>query len=139
MRCAGILMSMVVACALAGCGPKFEKTFPVSGSLTVDEEPAKRAEVVFHPVGDVKGRVKPVAVVGEDGNFTMTTFLTGDGAPPGEYMVTVVWRKYHVVEGEEVEGDDMLYGQYNDLRSPFLKVTVKPGENKLPPMKLTLK
>jgi hypothetical protein len=29
--------------------------------------------------------------VGADGTFQLTTYRTGDGAPEGEYFVTVIW------------------------------------------------
>jgi hypothetical protein len=126
-------------CALLGCVDGHEKTYPVSGSLLVNDAPAPRAQIVFHPVGeDTKGKVKPVAVVGEDGAFKVTTFMTNDGAPVGDYMVTIVWPKYETVQGEEVEGEDTLRGQYNEPRSPFLKLSIKPKENRIPPIKLTI-
>lgn len=137
MRRAAVLVPILLGCVITGCGTGFEKTYPVTGSLLVDDVPAHRAKLVFFPVGEgAEKRVKPVAVVGEDGNYTVTTFLTGDGAPAGEYMVTVVWPKYEIVEHEEIDVGDLLKGQFNDHRNPFLKVTIKPADNKIPPIKL---
>src|SRR5262249_46886055 len=34
---------------------------------------------------------RPVGRVGADGRFRLSTYLTGDGAPAGDYTVLVVW------------------------------------------------
>ncbi|MBM3980085.1 MAG: hypothetical protein FJ304_07335 [Planctomycetes bacterium] len=83
-----VVLSLV---ALAGCGQKGPALVPVTGKVTTaDGKPLERATVVFHPVGaaDANG-VKPRGTVGADGTFTLTSHTTGDGAPAGEYRVTV--------------------------------------------------
>jgi hypothetical protein len=47
--------------------------------------------VVFHATDPAapKPPVLPTGVVQEDGTFAVTCYNTSDGAPPGEYVVTV--------------------------------------------------
>ena len=65
-------------------------TFAVTGRVTLDGRPAEHATVVLHPIG-VSGPevVKPRGTVKTDGSFTLTTYAGDDGAPAGDYRVTV--------------------------------------------------
>ena len=94
-----------------------------------------RARVSFHPSsGSIKAA--PYAEADPDGAFRPSTGLTGDGAPAGDYTVTIVWPEITVDHGEEIAGPDRLGGRYNSPRSSNLKVTVREGENSLPPFEL---
>ena len=65
-------------------------TFAVTGKVTVDGRPAEHATVVLHPVGGSGPEaVKPRGTVKTDGSFTLTTYDGDDGAPAGDYRVTV--------------------------------------------------
>ena len=65
-------------------------TFTVTGKVTIDGKPAEKATVVFHPVGKSGAdAVKSRGQVGADGTFTLTTYSGNDGAPAGDYVVTV--------------------------------------------------
>jgi hypothetical protein len=120
------------ACAALGGGCSGEggiATFPVEGSLTVKGEPAPGAFLVFHPVDG--GAERPTAQVGQDGAFRVSTRDEGDGAPEGEYAVTVEWWRPRIVGGEAVPGANVLPPEYaNPERSP-LKAVVVRGENRL--------
>src|SRR5262245_1990400 len=97
MRTPTRLAAAAALLALAGCGSDAKpKTFPVKGVLThkgkQGEQPAAGALVVFHPVGiQVHEANRPMATVRSDGTFALSTFGREDGAPAGEYYVTVVW------------------------------------------------
>lgn len=83
---AGLLLCL----ASVGCGSKGPVLYPVTGKVVGhDGKPLERATVVFHPVGGAADAPKPRGTVGADGSFVLTTTTTGDGAPPGEYRVTV--------------------------------------------------
>ena len=71
---------------------------------------------------------RPRAEVGADGWFDVNMYGNKDGAPAGEYIVTVIW------EGEG--GFDKLKGQYSDPTKSKLRASVKEGRNELPPFKL---
>ena len=65
-------------------------TFAVTGKVTIDGKPAEHATVVLHPVGGGGPEVvKPRGKVTTNGTFTLTTYDGNDGAPAGDYLVTV--------------------------------------------------
>jgi hypothetical protein len=90
-----ILLAAVALLAVSAtsCGKADGRTptFPVAGKVLLpDGKPAEHATVVFHPVRAVgDGVVKPRGKVGPDGTFRLTTYDGDDGAPAGEYRVTV--------------------------------------------------
>lgn len=94
--------------------------------------------VTLHPKGndDIKAH-RPSGLTGDDGTFTL---MTGNetGAPPGEYIVTVVWpqppAKKKVIGTEMPEPVDQLQGRYADPKTSKLSVTVKSGVSQLDPI-----
>jgi hypothetical protein len=127
--------------ATSGCGGSSKPaTVPATGKVTFKKtKPAAGAMVVFHPVSpDMEKLIggKPTArKVNDDGTFTLTTYEDGDGAPEGEYGVTIQW------EAKAREGKLSLGGEgapagrsmineakYGNPQKPFTKVTVKKGE-----------
>src|SRR5262245_15325321 len=66
---------------------------PLTGHVSFDGQPAAGATVIFHPLEAPADAPRPTATVGTDGTFTLGTYQPGDGAPAGEYAVTVEWRK----------------------------------------------
>jgi len=125
------LMLLIVA-LLTGCGGSDRVPVnPVSGKLLVDGQPAEGAVIVFHPTSPPEKEVhKPAARVMADGTFQVTTYDAGDGAPAGDYVMTVTWG--------EPPSPDRLGGQYRDPGKSELKVTVNEGENVLEPIVLSL-
>lgn len=91
-----IRWAALLALFAAGCGegqPKREPVFPVRGEVYVNGQPAGGAMVSFVPLGD---RDNPRARrsqgrAGADGVFQLTTYDKDDGAPEGNYVVTVYW------------------------------------------------
>ena len=80
---------------LIGCRkatPQFESrpTFPVEGTVLIRGKPAEGVQVFLHP-RDVSQRGKPRGVTDADGRFRLRTYHDGDGAPAGDYTVTVYW------------------------------------------------
>ena len=97
--------------------------------------------MAFHPVA-ATGRevVHPAGQADEKGNFTLTTFAAGDGAPPGEYQVTVVClipTKVRNRNDDETVTRNVLPSRYAKAETSQLRVTVAKGENNL--QALTLK
>ena len=66
--------------------------FPVDGKVVLGDKPAHKALVTFHASNPVAGVPLPQAVVRDDGTFSLTTYETGDGAPAGNYVVTISLR-----------------------------------------------
>ncbi len=109
-------------------------TYPVTGRVLVNGKPATAALVTFHPVGGSVDTPRPVARVGANGEFALTTRETGDGAPAGEYRVTVVWTtvsagKKQVSDGDDVQVRNLLPANYGRPDATPLKATVKAGDN----------
>lgn len=128
--CLLLALSLLLGCAETNDWPK---RYPVSGKVTVDGKPVVRAMVVFHPVSprpDGK-KIASSTFTNDDGTFQLTTYDAGDGAPPGEYKVTIV-ANFVVKNGEEVSTPDLLKGRYQNPNTTKLTATVREEENVLP-------
>ena len=116
---------------------------PVRGSVQVDGKPAEGVLVVLHPLSDDQevARLRPSATTVSGGSFQITCFESGDGAPPGEYSVTIEWRKEidDPRTGKSDLGPDILRGRYADAKTTELSVTITAGDNDLPPFQLQSK
>ncbi len=100
---------------------------PVRGQVFAERtEPAAGALVVFHPVeADVEPTLRPVAYVDEAGNFELTTYDRGDGAPSGEYVITVEWREKPATPfSADNEGKDRLRGKFANPDASKFRFTV---------------
>ena len=128
-----------------GCaGPPDDRvpTQPATGRVTVAGKAAPGALVTLHPAG---GGLHPRGTAGADGTFTLSTYEQGDGAPAGDYRVTVVWpdpdfKPRTPGEVEELraggQAPDKLRGRYAGPESSGLTATVGPGPNELGPLEL---
>jgi hypothetical protein len=124
-----------------GCGNSDRKpVYPVHGQVLVDGQPAAEALVTFHPVRVGKDSPRAVGNVDAKGNFRLTTYTQGDGAPEGEYQVSVHWFLATPVPdaagGEEHQTVNVLPARYADPGSSGLRVTVARGSNELPAFQL---
>jgi hypothetical protein len=85
--------SALFAGALLGAscgGGRGPKTYAVEGKVLHGGRPAAGARVVFHPKDNADPQApRPHGTAGADGSFHLTTNRPGDGAPAGEYSVTV--------------------------------------------------
>jgi hypothetical protein len=99
----------------------------VTGSFFFQGRPAQGARVAFHPSRDPRDRgLCPQGVVAADGSFQLTTYTAADGAPPGDYVITVYWPAPGPDDDVHVH-PDRLGGHYADLRTTPLTATV-PGK-----------
>lgn len=85
------------ASALTGCGAGADRPalVPVSGTVTYNGTPVDGATVTFG-TSDAAAR-SPSGVTDSSGRFKLTTYDTNDGAPVGEYTVTIA--KFEAAEG----------------------------------------
>jgi hypothetical protein len=68
------------------------RVYPASGKVEFVGKPLANASIFLHPVGVKAANFpRPRAVVGADGTFVLGTYRKDDGAPPGDYKVTVQW------------------------------------------------
>jgi hypothetical protein len=131
-----LLSCLFAGLLLAGCGggPKAPACAPVQGSVKYKSKPLAEAIVVLHRIGgDVEGNQKPMATTDASGNFTLTTFHQNDGAPPGEYAITVELRAPQMA-GEEMtrSGPNLLPPRYARPETSPVKYTVVEGDNVIP-------
>lgn len=83
-------LSFALLGTMAGCsksGEARKPTFAVIGKVLDGTKPVANATVVFHPVGDAA--LKPRGKTDANGEFKLTTYDGDDGAPAGQYQVTV--------------------------------------------------
>lgn len=137
MRRAGLSAIVLVAAGLAGCDDRpsaagRRPVYPVEGRLLIEGVPAANAQVAFHPAGDADPTApRPTGHTGPDGTFRLTTYTANDGAPAGEYVVTVVWPNdaIPVDECASPVTHDRLNGHYADPAARRLVATVGTGAN----------
>jgi len=124
---------LVLVCFLPlGCSRSASSSaYPVHGEVFFNGKPATGAAVHFHPL-EGEECTPAFAIVKEDGSFEMSTFGTNDGAEPGNYAVTINWRKEERVDDELVVSPDLLGERYSKAEISGLKVTVTEGENAVP-------
>lgn len=117
-------------------------TFPVAGQVLVDGKPAVRAEVRLIPKTPLKDplnrSIEPYGFVEEDGMFHISTYRENDGAPVGEYAITVAWPVITVEGGEETFGPDRFQNRYKHPSSPVTIFRVEDVSNLIPTLNLTL-
>jgi hypothetical protein len=85
VRCRKTLLSIGLACLLSsGCdsGPKLA---PVRGRVSYNGKPVTTGRIMFYPE---HGRPS-VASVAEDGTYSLTNNVPGDGALIGKHQVTI--------------------------------------------------
>jgi hypothetical protein len=133
------LAVLVVPGLLVSCGKK-ELTLPVhpvSGQIIFEGKPAVGAMVVLHRVSEpLPPDVSPVATTGADGGFQISTYQAGDGAPAGDYVATVEWRKVVGQGGSSAPGPNVIPAKYGKRDSSPLKVTISDSSNVLEPFQI---
>jgi hypothetical protein len=130
------IFGVAILVGLNGCSRESgNRVQPVHGRVLYNGKPVANAQVTFHPVGDVKrGAIRPVGKVDDQGNFTLTSFKDGDGAPLGEYQVTVVWYLARQTRpgSDETVSANYLPVKYANVETSQLTATVTAGSNELP-------
>ena len=125
------ILASLAGCCLAGCGataPAVE-VHKTSGTITFENHPIPGAFLVLHPKGELPPDVpKPRAEVQPDGSFVATTFEPDDGAPAGEYVVTVELQKVYQVGGEHIRSSNLLPLRYSSAQTSDLVVQVNEGQ-----------
>lgn len=83
--------ALMLVVLLTGCGgkkgPPRQKIYYVTGTFTVDQQPYGPARLMLYPVDKSLPWVH--VEVDQKGAFTCSTYSKSDGAPAGEYKVTV--------------------------------------------------
>jgi hypothetical protein len=141
-----MLVFGVYVVSAPGCSkhtdPNRLPVFQVSGHLSIKGQAPAGAFVVLHPKngaatapnGEV---VHPRAVVNPDGSFAIGSYDSVDGAPTGEYSVTVEWRRIvKSADGSPVLGPNVVPVKYARPETSPLSIRVAEKSNELDPIKL---
>ena len=146
-RCAlCAVIGLSAAVALTGCSktrvPAIKGTklavFPVKGKLVMDGKPMALATILFNPVAKFpKGaaQMQPRATADENGEFKVTTYANDDGAPAGDYKITISWKGEEAAglsDGGRAEVDEKAPPDYLNSRTSKIRVKVKEEPNDLP-------
>jgi hypothetical protein len=112
--------------------------FPVTGEVRLGGKPAENALVVFHPAtGDLPGGLRPSGRTGADGKFCLSTYESGDGAPVGEYRVTISLPKPPAGPNPDLDlAPDRLKGRYANPATSKLHARIEDQENVLAPFEV---
>ena len=102
-----IVLFTCFALALTGCRGGMERPVPVEGKVTLGGKPVDGAVVTFHSKG---GGLSASGKTDAEGNFKLTTINTNDGAPPGEFTVTIAKQETKSGGG----GVDISSGEYGE-------------------------
>ncbi len=143
MRVSSVLCSVTIVSAAvlaAGCSKGSQKALhPVRGQVLAEGRPLPQAIVTFHPVGAGPEEPRPSAQTDDQGYFTLTTYAKGDGAPAGEYAVTVTCFRSFAVRNPS-EGDEntrnILPPRYANPATSQLRATVGASGSELPPFQV---
>src|SRR5262249_32424374 len=110
----GLALVIIPACGKNGGRVK---VYPVHGKVLLRGMPAEGAQVLFYIVSeDSKTKLMPVPNATTDslGVFNLTSYQPNDGAPEGEYKVSVVWPEQLPPGGHETTPKDRLASRYSD-------------------------
>jgi len=129
-----ISWGLLLTVALAGCGKRDVPTHPVRGQVHYRGQPVAEARIAFHCVDQSpQAANQPIAITDAQGRFTLTTMKQGDGAPLGEYAITIELRDLITVGEEQVrDGRSLLPERYRTPEKSGLRFRVGKGENEVP-------
>lgn len=92
--------------------------------------------MVFYPtVADTGGQKLPSPAGETDaaGEYTLQSFVPGDGAPVGDYQVTVVWLEPPLPNAQGIfDQPDRLAGRYATREKSNLTTRVEKGGGEIP-------
>jgi hypothetical protein len=133
-----VMLAAIVSATVAatGCdsGPKLYK---VRGTVRVGDKPAADAIVFLHRQGrENPNEQVPYGKCAADGTFSVANGTSGEGALPGDYVLTVVWPDMSKAPDGNGERPDLLAGTYAQPAKSALKVKVEAKDNDLGEVKL---
>ena len=133
------LFALALVSAAVGCSEAptpAVPVYPASGKITFKGQPMPGAFIALHPKTPVDGVPNPRASVDKEGNFTVSTFAGNDGAPEGQYVLTVQWFKQIKNGADVVSGPNVVPKKFSTAQSSDLEVKIIAGANELPTIRL---
>jgi hypothetical protein len=132
----GVLTGLTLLGTACNNEPAQLPVYSVRGKVLFKGKPITPATLVFHPQGG--SRVyRPVGKTKPNGTFELTTYSENDGAPAGEYVITVTWMPaVPKPNGESEPGPNLLPERYGKPDSSGLRAKIVAGDNELPTFEL---
>jgi hypothetical protein len=133
--------AVVIIAAIAVQMPHRQKSaelYEIRGTVRIANKPAAAAQLVLHPIDGATCAPCPRAQADSQGNFVISTFAKGDGAPPGKYRVTAECFTA-VGTGDDVKFVSILPPAFSKPSSTPLELDVERGNNALVQLDLSSK
>jgi len=131
----GFLLIAIVAVACDG--PKRKPAFPTQGKLLIGNQPVANVTLFFQPVGTTDAEpTRAYATTSLDGTFSLTTYEANDGAPEGDYVVTLLYEPVDSPLSRAKGKPPKIDKKYTAIETSPLKVKIeKKPMNQLEPFK----
>jgi hypothetical protein len=118
------------------------KLYPVHGKVMFNDKPTEGALVTLYAQNPAsKMSQVPTAYVKADGTFAIGTLEPEDGAPAGDYKVSILWfppdARARSAEGGAVA--NLLPANYGSPTTSGLQIQVKEQPNEVPAFQLKSK
>ncbi|HEX4612769.1 MAG TPA: hypothetical protein VH092_31530 [Urbifossiella sp.] len=130
-------LGLAAALAAAGCEKSNRiAVYKTSGKLVRSGAPVAGLAVIFHPTDPSAPTtpLRPNGVVNADGTFALTCYNQHDGAPPGEYVVTVSEAPRNDSDPRPV----LPATKYRDVKTSPLRARIEAkSANELTPFDIT--
>lgn len=146
-----MLLLAAVAAGATGCGDGRLKVSKVRGKVVYKGQGVPNTTVIFVPVGETVqalGKMRPFAYGQPDGQFEIKTYVEGDGAPPGQYRVSIIApaggpggsKKDRPADDQSsatsVQIPATVANKFKSAETSGIEVTIHEGENNLDPFEL---
>ena len=140
-----IFFGILFITAFSGCKSDVPEgtliVHPVQGTVTVKGKPAEGILVMIAPAeGSIaaKEHLQPSGTTDAEGRFSLSTYITADGAPVGQYSVLLQWPTIPATGKKMplgfVKTVDQFKGKYMNPATSHWQITVKEGDNVLDPI-----
>jgi len=136
------LAQVALACGLGaglccvGCGRKDVRvpTFATQGRvIAADGTPVSHALVVLHPLENTASAPRSRGTTDSEGQFQLTTYDTHDGAPAGQFAVTV---EQWIRDDPNLPPRNHLPISFAKTESSGIRISIAPTENQLGPIQI---
>lgn len=126
----------LVCLTCSGCGTREPRvaTFMAKGQVVAaDGSPIPHVLVVLHPVDHSLDSPKPRGTTDAEGRYQLTTYDTNDGAPEGQFAVTV---EQWIRDNPNLPPSNHLPQSFSKTESSGIRILIAKGENALEPIQI---
>jgi hypothetical protein len=90
-RTIAVSLGVATTVVTLGCGDNsgLDRRYPVSGTVKYQGQPVEKGTIAFEPVKPPIPEGRHASGFIENGTYTLTTAVEGDGALPGDYKVVI--------------------------------------------------